>query len=184
MKIFTETKRLILREIVPSDVARMYQLDSNTEVHKYLGNNPVKSIDESIAAIKFVRQQYVDNGIGRWAVVEKASGNFIGWSGLKYVTEPIAGYVDYYDLGYRFIQEYWGKGYATESAIASLAYGFEVLQLTEIKAMADIENGASNHVLKKVGLQFVETVVAWDQPHHTYTITQEEWKKRMNKNVK
>lgn len=53
-----------------------------------------------------VRQQYVDNGIGRWAVVEKESGLFIGWAGLKIETN-VNDHASFYDLGYRFLPEFW-----------------------------------------------------------------------------
>jgi len=47
MNIYVETERLILREILPIDVEGMFELDSNPIVHKYLGNKPVKTIEES-----------------------------------------------------------------------------------------------------------------------------------------
>jgi RimJ/RimL family protein N-acetyltransferase len=78
MKVFVETERLILREMLPEDEKGMFELDSDPEVHRYLGNNPVKSIDQVRNIINSVRLQYKENGIGRWAVIEKASNEFIG----------------------------------------------------------------------------------------------------------
>src|ERR1035437_6707591 len=134
MKIFTETERLILREILPSDDKGMFELDSDKEVHKFLGNKPVQNIEQSRQVIEFIGQQYLTNGIGRWAIIEKSTNNFLGWTGLKLVKEEINNHTDYYDLGYRLIKKYWGKGFATESAKASLDYGFNILQLTDIYA--------------------------------------------------
>lgn len=153
MKIFAETERLILREILPSDIDGMFLLDSDPEVHKYLGNTPVTQRTQSLEVIEFVRKQYIENGIGRWAVIEKETSTFIGWSGLKLVTENVNNHINYYDLGYRFIRNYWGKGYATESAIAALNYGFKELKLNEIYACAQVENIASNKILEKLGFQ-------------------------------
>ena len=71
MNIKLETERLILREIVLSDAEEMFKLDSNPNVNTYLGNNPVKTIDESLTLINNLRNQYKKNGIGRFAVVLK-----------------------------------------------------------------------------------------------------------------
>ena len=87
MKIFAETERLILREILPTDVEGMYQLDADPEVHKYLGNKPVTNREQTVEVINFIRQQYIDNGIGRWIIIDKKSNEFLGWTGLKLVTD-------------------------------------------------------------------------------------------------
>ena len=174
MKIFAETERLILREIVPGDAEGMFELDSDPEVHRYVGNTPVTTLQQSADVIEFIRTQYLENGIGRWAVVEKASGNFIGWSGLKLMKEPMNNRVDFLDLGYRLIRSYWGKGYATESAIASLNYAFNTMDAMEVFAVADIDNLASQNVLLKSGLSYIEEIVAWDRPHYWYGISREQ----------
>lgn len=97
MEIFAETKRLILRELLPIDAEGMFELDSDKDVHQYLGGNAVKSINQSIGDIEFIRKQYMDNGIGRWAVIEKETGGFIGWGGLKLITETCNNKTNYYD---------------------------------------------------------------------------------------
>ncbi len=172
MKIFAETQRLLLREILPTDDEAMFELDSDPEVHTYLGNKPVKTIEESRKLIEYIREQYTTHGIGRWAVVEKRTGVFIGWSGLKYITEPINNHIHYYDLGYRFIRRYWGKGYAFESAKASLIYGFDVMHLKEIYGIAHVENIASQNVLKKVGMQCIEPFTWQGEPMYWFKTTQ------------
>ncbi|WP_296312842.1 GNAT family N-acetyltransferase [Winogradskyella sp. UBA3174] len=147
-----ETKRLILRPITEDDAQDFFELDANPNVHIYLGNNPVKTIDQSKAAIANILEQYKTNGIGRLAIIDKATNTFLGWSGLKF-EQNLRKAFDYYDLGYRLKEQHWGKGYATEAAIASLDYGFKDLKLKEICAAADIGNIASNVILKKVGLK-------------------------------
>lgn len=156
MKIFAETQRFLLREIVESDLQDMYELDSDPEVHKYLGGKPVAKMEESEKIISYIRQQYKEYGIGRWAVINKGTGEFAGWSGLKYETELRENF-NYYDLGYRLKPEFWGKGIATETSLKALEYAWDTLNLKEIYAAADVENIGSNKVLKKVGMQFVDT---------------------------
>jgi ribosomal-protein-alanine N-acetyltransferase len=171
MHIFVETDRLILRELLPSDAEGMFQLDSDPEVHRYLGNNPIRHIDQAKQIIDHVRRQYVDVGIGRWAMEEKETGNFLGWAGLKLNRESMNNHVDYYDVGYRLIKKHWGKGFATEAAKASLDYGLSRLNLNDIYGIADANNLASRKVLEKIGLQFVEAFDFEGDPHFWYKIS-------------
>lgn len=175
MKIFVETKRLILREILPSDINGMFELDSDPEVHKYLGNNPISEKEQASDAINFIRQQYIDNGIGRWAIIDKETNSFIGWSGLKFVTELTNNHKNYYDLGYRLIKRYWGQGIATETVAASLKYAFEELKVSEVYAIADCENYGSNKILKKNGLSLIETFNLDGIEHNWYKINKHEY---------
>ncbi|MBU2929602.1 GNAT family N-acetyltransferase [Winogradskyella psychrotolerans] len=146
------TKRLILRPITAQDVEDFFELDSNPKVHLFLGNTPVKTKEASEAMIADILQQYKTHGIGRLAMIEKRTHKFIGWSGLKY-EKHLRKEFNYYDLGYRLKEHYWGKGYATEAAIASLNYGFKDLKLKTIGAAADCNHIASNRILKKIGMQ-------------------------------
>ena len=156
MKIFVETERLVLREILPSDDKGLYELDSDPEVHQFLGENPIKTIGEARGVVEYIRSQYSEYGIGRWAVIEKKSGDFIGWAGFKWITENVNNHSHYYDLGYRFIRKYWGKGYATEAARGSFDYGVNQLELDKIFAITHADNHASGKVLEKVGFGYVE----------------------------
>lgn len=159
-KIFVETPRLILREIISEDVDRIFLLDRNAEVMKYIGVKPVTGVEESEETIQKIRKQYQENGIARWAVVEKESNLLIGWSGLKLLTEPINDIKDVYELGYRFLPEFWGKGYATESAKAVLDYGFNEMNVNRIYACVDIGNFNSDKILKdKLGFDLKGTFV-------------------------
>lgn len=152
MEIQIKTKRLILRPVKIEDAQDFFEMDSNPKVHLYLGNNPVTSIEQSKAMLNDILEQYKTNSLGRLAIINKDTQEFIGWSGLKY-EKNLRKEFNYYDLGYRLKEEFWGKGYATEAALASLDYGFKDLKLKEICAAADVNNLASNYILKKVGLQ-------------------------------
>ncbi len=170
MQYFLETDRLILRDLLETDLEGIFELDSNQLVNKYLGNNPVKTKKQSADIIKFIHKQYKNLGIGRLAVIEKTSGDFIGWSGLKLNTgekEALNGKTEFYDVGYRFIPRYWGNGYATESALATLDFGFKSLNLETICGAAEIEDIASHKVLQKIGLKFIN--------EFTYDSTQCNW---------
>lgn len=152
-----QTPRLLLRDIRHSDLEGMYELDSNPEVHRYLGNKPISTKEEAQKTIDSVLKQYEERGIGRWAMINKETGEFMGWSGLRLNTEyNMNGFTRYYDVGYRIIPRFWGKGYATESGKAAVEYAFEVLKLPEIYATTEIGNQASHKALLKIGLEYVE----------------------------
>jgi len=153
MNIYIETERLILRKFVEEDYERLFLLDSDPEVMKYIGMPTLRKAEESKEVVKMIMQQYKDNGLGRLAVVEKESGLLIGWSGLKLHTTEINGHQNFYDLGYRFLPETWGKGYAFESGKASLQFGFNEIKADVIYAHAHSENIASNKILPKLGFE-------------------------------
>jgi len=156
MNIHLETSRLIIRELQPIDAPAMFLMDSDEEVHRYVGQKPVDTIEETQKVIDFIRQQYLDNGIGRWAVIEKGTNEFIGWVGFKLMTEKVNDHINYYDFGYRFTKNKWGMGIATEASIAVMKYGIEILKLKVIFAMTDVDNRASRRVLEKLGFQLKE----------------------------
>ncbi len=152
-----ETNRLIMRPFEETDAEGLFLLDSNPEVMKYVGGVVSTEIEQSRQMIEFIQNQYKENGVGRLAVIEKSSNILIGWSGLKYLTKEINGMKNVYELGYRFLPEYWGKGYATETAIAALNYAFNEIKTDIVYAMAVIENAGSNHVLRKLGFEELGT---------------------------
>ena len=157
------------------DMDAFFEMDSDPEVHRYLGTQPVISKDQIADMIKYIRQQYIDNGIGRWAIVDKSTNLFIGWTGLKLVNYIMNNQTNYYDLGYRLIRKYWGRGYATETAPASLSYGFDTLNLNEIIATVNCENTASNKVVDKLGFTLHETFYLHELKHNWYKINKNDW---------
>lgn len=157
MSIYIETNRLILREFIDDDVEGLFELDSNPIVHKYLGNKPVKDKTESFKYIQDCKLKYPKHGMCRLAVIEKESNAFIGWSGLRFIDDyTFNGYTNFYDVGYRLIPNFWGKGYATESGIAAVKYGFETLKLNTIYGITELKNEASHKALLKIGLDYIE----------------------------
>jgi len=163
--VHIETDRLIMRPFELSDAEALFEMESLPEVYKYLGMEPMKDVNGVKKYIEWIQSQYRDNGIGRSVVVLKENNKVIGWSGLK-LEKEIRDF-HYYDIGYRFHPDYWGKGIATESAQASLKFGFEKMGYSEICAAADAKNIASNKILEKIGLkrgeqfQFESTLCNW-----------------------
>lgn len=180
MNLHLETTRFLLRDIEHQDLQGMFALDSDPDVHKYLGNQPIQTMEQAKEAIQYIRNQYEQHGIGRWAIEDKKTGDFIGWAGLKYEKEVLQDR-DYYDIGYRLRKPYWGQGIASEVSVAALRYGFETLKLAEIGGGAEVEHAVSNHILQKLGLRFVETFYFDNILHHFYSITKAEWEAKYKK---
>ncbi|SFF02661.1 GNAT family N-acetyltransferase [Flavobacterium xueshanense] len=166
MNLILETDRLILRQMLLSDAEALFEMDSNPKVHQYLWNKPLTDISEKYSHIKFVREQYIQNNIGRFVVILKETNELIGWAGLKYNTEMVNNKVGFYDIGYRLNEKFWGKGYASEASFAWLEYGFDVMKIKIMEAAAHKENIASNRILQKIGLkmteQYMEDGVSWN----------------------
>ncbi len=157
MDLHLETKRLILRPLELSDAQEMFEMNKNPEVHKYLWQTPEKIIDESIKVIEYVQKQYAENNIGRYATILKETGDFVGWTGIKFVNDHIEnGNTNFYDYGYRLCEKFWNKGFATEASVFWLDYGFNQMKIDKMNAYTHLENGASNHILQKVGMNFME----------------------------
>ena len=172
MKIFAETSRLILRDIELFDAKDLLEMDLDERVTKYTGKNSIGTIEEANDVVRMILNQYAENGVGRWAVIEKQSGEFLGWTGLKFHNEMENNHIGFYDLGYRFKFQYWNKGYATEACLSCLKIGFEQLKLQEIIAMVHPDNLTSMKVAEKCGFKFVETFIS--------EATQWNWLKKIN----
>lgn len=148
--IILETERLYLREMTPEDAESAYLLNLDPEVIRYTGDNPFESVEDAKTFLEKYTH-YRQYGFGRWAVILKETGEYLGWCGLKYTPE-----LDEFDIGYRFMQKFWGFGYATEAAEACMQYGFEKLGIPVIVGRAMPENTASVRVLEKIGLTYLE----------------------------
>jgi ribosomal-protein-alanine N-acetyltransferase len=158
MKIYTETDSILMREILLEDAAAMYEMDADPEVQRYLHKTPIQTIDQAIDNINYIRQQYLDYGIGRWAIVDKKTNQFVGWGGLKFRTDEVNGHINFHDVGYRLLRKFWGQGFATESAKATLKYAFEELDLKVVYALSNVENKASIKALLKSGLKITARI--------------------------
>ena len=178
MRILAETERLILRELEYTDEKDLFEMDSDPEVHLFIENNPVKSIDEITKVIEMLKKQYKENGIARWAVIDKLTNECIGWSGLKYFNQPLNKHNNFYELGYRFKKKHWGKGFATESSIAILNYGFANLDVDKIFAITDPKNVNSKKVLTKLGFDFQETFDYEGDPTYWFELKKTTWENK------
>jgi RimJ/RimL family protein N-acetyltransferase len=175
MDLILETERLLLRPLDLSDVDDFFSMNNNPNVNRYL-RNPITSKIEANQYIQKIINEYQKNNIARFAVILKETNKLIGFSGLKFRNTLENNHIDFYDLGYRFSEEYWRNGFATESSLAWLDYGFNTMKLSTIHACAVSENIGSNKVLKKMGFEFTNQYIVNNSMHNWYTF--------QNKNLK
>lgn len=177
MPLLLQTPRLLLREVDFSDEEDLFEMDSDPEVHRYIQNKPLQSREEVRQYIEVLREQYARFGVARLAVVDKASGECMGWCGLKYFDSAINGHIHIYELGYRFKRKHWGKGLATEASTAVLDYGFENLPCDTIYAMTDPANENSKKVLAKLGFASGKSFEFMGDPVDWFELKREHWKR-------
>jgi len=135
------TQRLRLRPPLPTDLENIYRLGSSARVRRYITPGKTQSRQEAKADLE-KRLATVNDPLGYWIVEEKNTAAFIGWMALKQLPDSPD-----IEIGYRFLEEFWGKGYATEGGFKVLDYAFRKLELEE--------NRASTRVMEKLGMCFV-----------------------------
>ncbi|MEU6328673.1 GNAT family N-acetyltransferase [Streptomyces sp. NPDC047049] len=142
------TERLLLRAWRPSDLAPWSAMNADPEVRRYFPD--VLTREQSAASAARFQAALDERGWGWWAVEVRATGEFIGFTGLDPVDEdmPFTGV----EAGWRLTRSAWGHGYATEAARAALAFGFTTLGLPEILAVTTATNLRSQAVMRRLGM--------------------------------
>jgi RimJ/RimL family protein N-acetyltransferase len=163
-----ETDRLLLRMIRADDLDQLALLLSDPDVVKYVGDGQPSGREEAARALESISKHWETHGFGRWAVVDKSSGEFIGFGGLRSLFGTP-------EVVYHFAKAYWGKGYASEMARAVLRFGFEERGFDRIVAITKPQNAASIRVMDKVGLRFEKHARYYDIDVVQYEIKREEF---------
>ena len=144
--VIFETDRLIVRQYVfETDDENFFLLNGDEEIMRYIrAPKPKQECDDFLKQI--IEAYKVNPLIGRWAAIEKATKIFVG----SFAIIPIEGTKDI-QLGYAFLKEYWGKGFASELTKEGLKYYFKKTNEDHIYAIAEKDNIASHKVLLKNG---------------------------------
>jgi RimJ/RimL family protein N-acetyltransferase len=153
------TERLTLRDWRDSDLAPWAAMNADPEVRHFLG--PVLTAEQAAASVLNFQDDLDRYGFGFWALAVRSSGEFIGFTGLDTVDEemPFTGV----EIGWRLARPAWGHGYATEAALAALAYGFGTIGLPEILAVAVATNVRSRAVMERIGMTY-DPAADFDDP--------------------
>ncbi|MBS4163765.1 Acetyltransferase [Candidatus Protochlamydia amoebophila] len=151
-QIFTpviKTERLVLRQWCEDDLEPFAKLNADPRVMEWFPSTLSRAGSDDLA--KRISPKLQEQGWGLWAVSIPDISSFIGFIGLAGPTFN-AHFTPAVEVGWRLAYEYWGKGYATEGALAALKYGYEMLNLKEIVSFTTLANQRSRHVMEKIGM--------------------------------
>ena len=173
------TENLILRKIRWEDAADYYRhLASSEAVTRYMLFNHHKDLSESVASVEKALQRYETGRYYRWAITEKDEDRLIGVIDLLRFNQEENSCSFAYMIG----EDFWGKGYGTESLKAVFGFAFDEMKLDAVEADHMAENVASGRVMEKAGMTYIRTEKGkyekngriYDAP--VYRITAERWK--------
>ena len=180
--IIIETDRLILRNWCDEDRPTMHRLNSDEAVMEYFPFR--RNRIESDLMMETVRNKITAKGYG-WSAVElKQTNEVVGFAGISDFTSDVP-FAPAVEIGWRFLPEHWGNGYATEAAWAWLDHAFTNLGIEKIVSFAVGDNTGSTAVMKRLGMRhypdmdFDHPSVSDDYPslkHHVlYSISAQEF---------
>lgn len=149
-----ETDRLTLRQLAPHDAPIILALLNEPSFVQFIGDRNVRTVDDARAYIlNGPVASYAQFGFGLYLTLLRASGDPIGICGLlKRDALPDV------DVGFAFFPQFWGNGYATESALAVIDHGRNSFGLTRIVAVVSPNNHVSRYVLEKLGFRYERLV--------------------------
>ncbi len=184
---YIETERLYLRQWQASDFAIFAEMNADPEVMKYFPKLLSAIVSEVIA--NKCQQLIKDNGWGFWAISLKdgseQSHAFIGFVGLNQ-THADLHFAPCVEIAWRLRKDFWGQGYATEAARASLNFAFTELVLDEVVAFTAVINQRSQLIMERIGMtdtqdNFYHPALDANHPlaeHVLYKITRQQWSSR------
>ena len=140
-----ETKRLTLQPYTLSNLENYHRLMSNPHVWQYSTTSTHESLEQSKQKLEQLITGYTTNPLGFYALIDKTSNTFIGEAGVLSFNKA----TDRCVIGYNLLPGFWGKGYATETCKALIAYAFDKLHAQRVEALAMNANVASCRVLEK-----------------------------------
>jgi RimJ/RimL family protein N-acetyltransferase len=144
-----QTNRLLLRELVPGDTAFLIALLNSPGWLRYIGDRNVRTEEQAQAYLEDrLLRSYRENGFGLYVVQHLENGQALGMCGIikrEGLEQP--------DIGFAFLPEYTGQGYAFEAASAVMEYAKNTLHLSTILAIVLPENLASIRLLEKLGMR-------------------------------
>jgi RimJ/RimL family protein N-acetyltransferase len=152
--IVLQTERLQLRLLTEADADFMYALMNTDGWKQFIGDRGIRNAEDALHYMqKIYLPSYTTHGFGFYAVEVSGVNAPIGLCGLIKRAE-----LEDTDIGFAFLPEHSGKGYATESAKAVLKFAKEVLKLKSIVAITTPDNVSSLNVLRKIGLSVQKTI--------------------------
>ncbi|NGN66082.1 GNAT family N-acetyltransferase [Streptomyces sp. A7024] len=145
------TPRLILRRWSDDDLAPMADINADPAVMRWIRDGSVRDLEETAADIERWEDEWDDEGFGLFAVELLASGELAGFTGLS-VPEFLPEVLPAVEIGWRLGRPFWGQGYASEAAQATLEFALQDRGLDRVVSIARTGNTASENVMRKLGM--------------------------------
>ncbi len=169
-----ETERLVLRAFTAADAGPLAAIHGDERTMKYLGGVTDGTAHGAFNTILGYLGHWHLRGFGRWAVVEKTSGRMIGRTGFYENDHEWPGN----ELGWTFSRDVWGKGFATEAAMAARDFGFGKIGMTRVFSMINPDNTPSQGVAKRLGQSPWKPFVFRGHENMLWSIAREDWLSR------
>jgi RimJ/RimL family protein N-acetyltransferase len=148
------TERLCLRRWRPEDLAPFAELNADPVVMEFFPSSLSAAESDGFAAR--VDAEFDERGYGLFAVEVVGTRGFVGFVGLHAFTLEESAPLPFapgVEVGWRLHRNAWGRGYASEAAVACLAFGFEEIGLDEIVSFTSVINERSQQVMRKIGMR-------------------------------
>lgn len=146
-----KTPQLTLRPLRLEDAPILHRINQVEGVLRYFPNPTPPPLERVERFISSQLAHWQQHGYGNWAVVPEGEAQMAGWAGLQYLPET-----GETEVGYLLDRPFWGRGYATQAALAAVRDGFSRLGLNGITGLVHPDNLASRRVLEKCGMRFLE----------------------------
>ena len=140
----------ILREQQDKDVANFFKYYTDPEVNRYILTEVPQTLEDARRELYYWRNCFYNNDGIYFAIANKQNDEMIGSIGLTSYNN----YNNRIELSYDMAQEYWRRGIMTKATLATIKYGFKILQVNRIEAVTSIYNEASVRLLEKCGFKY------------------------------
>lgn len=144
------TARLRLRQWKDCDYHLFARINADVESMRFFA--ATLTVEESNDLAQYCRGLIEQQGWGIWAVEEKTTEKFIGFTGLHKPTDELP-FTPCVEIAWRLAREAWGSGFATEAASAALSFAFDELALPEVVSFTALTNTPSERVMQRLGMK-------------------------------
>ncbi|MFC9292809.1 GNAT family N-acetyltransferase [Streptomyces sp. NPDC057011] len=145
------TPRLLLRRWTDDDLVPLSEINADPEVMRWIGDGSVLDLERTAEDIERWEEEWDEEGFGLFAVELLGSGELIGAVGLS-VPEYLPEVATDVEISWRLGRQYWGQGYASEAAQATLEFALQDRGLDRVVAVNRAGNEASENVIRKLGM--------------------------------
>jgi ribosomal-protein-alanine N-acetyltransferase len=165
-----ETPRLWLHPVAEEHFEDFCALYGDPAVMRFINKGQGRTREEARERVDTMIRHWAEHGFGMWTLHLKGTRDFVGRSGLCHLDNTPE-----VELGYTLHERFWGRGLATEAGRACLRFGFEVIGLERIAAIALPENGASRRVMEKLGFHYEKDAHYYHTDLVYYALSRQTW---------